>query len=311
MVCFRYSTSVYLLVLAISDTLALWTFLPESTFRFLLDLNYLNLSIIHCKTVTWLAYASGAVSTWTVAHLTIERSLMTIFPIKAKTKLTPRVSLFVSLSTVFVAQLFTLHLVFGHKMAESSLEKITENGTSTEIIIKCKLVSEEYRKFMYFTWNYIVLICFNLLPMAIVISGNVIIGYVLCKRKRKVFPTVNLNQLNMAREKMAVKMLFAISCFFIFSTSPYCLYAVIQNAFWDQKMTAKDKAVDQLINAIVHMLLFSNFTFNFVMYFARGTLFRQEWNKIVASVESRIAEVQQRWRRTNKTGAIKAINVTV
>ena len=207
----------------------------------------------------------------------MERLLLTMYPIKAKVKLTPQVSCWVSVGTVLVVQLFTVHFLFSHTFLDSALEN-TSNFT------RCSFTSEEYREFHKTAWNYIVLICFNLLPIAIIITGNVAIGTILLRRKRQIYPATN--QINLAQEKMALKMLFAISFFYIIFTSPYCFYVVIK-AYSTEILSAKEKAIDQLVNAVMYMLLFSNLTFNFVLYFARGSLFREEWNKIVRSFRTR------------------------
>ena len=125
------------------------------------------------------------------------------------------------------------------------------------------------------------------MPFAIIVTGNAIIGIALLKRKQRIYPTGNKNQLNLAREKMAVKMLFAISILNLVFTTPYCIQLVVR-IYFKMKLTDKGKAVDQLIHAICHMLLLCNFAFNFLLYFARGSLFREECKHIYTLIKNRL-----------------------
>ena len=305
--CYRYSTSVYFIALAIADTLFLWTALPDATFRFLLNKDYLSLSDIHCRFTSWIAYSSAAMSAWTIVNLTIERVVLTIWPVKAYLKLSPKLSLKISIGTALLIQCLTSHLLFTHTMNTTT---ININNSSSQTTKKCKLNTQETRDFMNTSWNYIVLICFNVLPMVTIISGNMVIGTVLFKSKRQIHPKGTLIQTNLTREKQAVKMLLILSCFFVVCTCPYCVYFVLKSRVNGEK----EIAVDALINVSVHILLFSNFTFNFSLYFVRGKLFRQEWKKITLSMSNKLSVMKERLiskKRKTTTGTVQANETTV
>ena len=303
MVFYRYSTSVYLLVLAVSDTIGLWVAVPKRTYNAVYDQDYLNLSYIHCKFVNWMGYSATFLTALTMTNLTIERALLTIFPIKAKLRLTPKVSTVVSMASVVFTQFFTVHLIFAKTFLGSEV-------TNAKNISSCVFSSKEYRIFQQTTWNFIVLICFNLLPIAIIVTGNALIGVTLLKRKRQIYPKINANQQNSTREKMALKMLFVISLFYILSTTPFCIYFVVK-IYSPKAYTAKDIAVDQLVQVVLYICMFSNQTFNFFLYFAKGSLFREECTKMFTSLKNGFLRAYQRRVGSNESENIRTVETDI
>ena len=300
---YRYSTSVYLLVLATSDTFGLLTILPKHAYSNIYNRDYRGISYLHCKFADWIGFSSAAMSTWTVVNLTIERVLLTMYPIKAKLRLTPRVSVMVSLATTFLTQFLTVPLIFSHTYvgSESDISKNVSN---------CVYSSKEYGNYLKTTWNYLVLICLNLLPIAIIMTGNALIATTLLKRKRQIHPKSIGKELGAAREKTALKILFAICFLYVIFTSPFCIYAVVK-IYSPRKLSGRTEATEQLVNAILYMLVFSNLTFNFVLYFANGTLFREEWNKIVTSVKNKLRESNRRREVSSESENVRTIETGV
>ena len=206
--------------------------------------------------------------------LTIERLLLTIYPIKAKLRLTPKVSSLVSLTIVLLILIFTSPNLFFYRYLGSNIEN--SSNFSACVFVTTPEISTIYKN----AYKHFILIFYNLLPMFIIMTGNALIGTTLLKRKRLMLLTVS------AREKMAVKMLFAISILNIIFSSPYSIYGVAKIHF-TPTLSEKEEAVDQLVLAICHMLIFCNFTFNFFLYFARGSQFRKECKVIFSSFKSR------------------------
>ena len=285
MIFHRYSTSVYLLVLAVSDSLCLWTIVPNNTYRNVFNLDYHEISYVHCKILDWISLSSGFLSTWTIVNLTIERVLLTLYPIKAKTRLTPKVSGLVSMVTVLMSQLVGMPLMFSRTYLGSGLENSTNFSS-------CVFSSKEFKSFYSTTWSFIGMLLMNVLPGAMIITGNALIGTTLLKRKKQIVPVLNANQQNSAREKMALKLLFAIGFLHVIFKSPFAIYLVVKSNS-TRKMSSRGMAVDQLIIAILHILLFSNYTFNFALYLARGSLFREECKEIITSLKKRFMKLHE------------------
>ena len=253
----------------------------------------MNLSYIHCKFIDWLGLSSGSLSTWTLVNLTIERVLLTLYPIKAKMKLTPKVSVVVSITTVVVSHFLSAPVIFSRTYSGSALENSTN-------VSACRFSSREFSSFYKTTWNFIAMLWYNVLPIAVIITGNAIIGTTLLKTKKQIYPTPNVNQQNLAREKMALKMLFAISFLHVIFTSPFGIYLIVK-ANSTLNPSPKEMAIDQLITAILHMLLFSNQTFNFALYFASGSLFKQEFKELVAPLKERFIKLRERRGASNNS----------
>ena len=236
-------------------------------------------------------------------NLTIERALLTVFPIKAKVRLTPKVSMIVSMASVVFTQFFTVHLIFSKTFLGS------EPG-NTKNISSCVFSSKEYRIFQQTTWNFIILICFNLLPIAIIVTGNALIGITLLKRERKIYPQRNAHQLISTREKTALRMLFVISLFHTLSSTPLCIYLVVK-VYSFKANRAKDIAMDQLVQAVLYIFIFSNHTFNFLLYFASGSLFREECTKMFVSLKDGFFRVYRRRVGSNESGNIRTVETDI
>ena len=263
------------------------------TYSHLFDCDFQSISYVHCKFARWLGTSSAVTSYWTIVNLTIERLLLTLYPIKAKLRLRPKVSALVSLVTVLVVQCFTVHMLSSHEYLESDLENSTDSS-------RCVFTTEEYRTFDQTTFRYIILIFFIFIPFAIIITGNIVIGIAMVKRKQKIHPMPNVNQLSLERKKRAVKMLLAISILNIVFTIPYSISGTV-NAYSTQNHSDKEKAVDHLMQAISHLLLLCNFAFNFLLYFARGLLFREECKTIYNLIKNRFFNSHLRQEASNET----------
>ena len=283
----RFSTNIYLLVLGISDTLVLWTTVLEQTLKHGFGVDYLSLSSLHCRTITWLAYACATFSSFTVVNVTVERAIFLAFPIRAKYKLTPKVAMIVCLVSMVIAQAGSAHFIFGYSFRDTMNEITNGNDTILTQTKLCTRASEEFDQFYRFTWDYIVLICFTLIPLCILIAGNVSICLSIRSSKRRIHihqNSINRNTGSSSADKgqAVVKILFFLSLGYIVCTLPYTFYWVIHDTFGE--LTPTQEATDALVYAIVHILMYCNFTIGFVVYYSMSTLFRTECKKVLTSV---------------------------
>ncbi|XP_052286785.1 uncharacterized protein LOC127882270 [Dreissena polymorpha] len=81
------------------------------------------------------------------------------------------------------------------------------------------------------------------------------------------------------RGQQATRLLFCISTFWILSYIPFAVYQVIRSKIED--VSPKVASILQLSRAVTHSVLYLNFAMNFFFYFVSGTLFKNEWTKIV------------------------------
>ena len=81
------------------------------------------------------------------------------------------------------------------------------------------------------------------------------------------------------------KMPFLICSFYLITSVPFTIFSLIKTVHFSNVTDEKLYAKLQLTRAILQMMLYCNFTFNFWMYFASGSLFKEEWNQIVTSIQ--------------------------
>jgi hypothetical protein len=88
------------------------------------------------------------------------------------------------------------------------------------------------------------------------------------------------------RSKSPNRILFTLSIFFVATTFPYGVYFVLLGNVGD--ISERAIAKWQLFTVVVLICGWSNFTFNFFLYFVSGTLFKQEWNRLLRTTKNRL-----------------------
>ncbi|XP_052230228.1 uncharacterized protein LOC127844197 [Dreissena polymorpha] len=81
------------------------------------------------------------------------------------------------------------------------------------------------------------------------------------------------------RGQHATRLLFCICMSLILTSIPSAVYQLIRGNLED--VAPKVASILQLLRAVTHSLLYMNFALNFVFYFVSGTLFKNEWKKMV------------------------------
>ena len=296
----RFSTTMYLLFLAGSDLTLLWTSLLRRVLKFVARIDILNYSEFHCRTNEWLAMTSGSFSIWLLVLMTIERAVFTKSPVFAKRRMTRKFA-FVLCSIVLAAiALINIHYIFGKRISYAM--NYTGNGTlnngqvnntlfDTTPSFRCTYVSPAYANFAAKLWPALGLGMFNLLPLILIFTGNISIFLKLRQQRRKLQPTSkNPGYLGYDRNTKATKMLFVLCGFFLFTTTPYSIFFTLY--FFIQKdLDDHEFAGLKLGYSIIMILLWSNFTFNFFLYFVSGSLFKKEWGILVTELQTKVYRI--------------------
>lgn len=343
----KNSTTVYLLFLAVSDLVFIWSNIFRETLYAITEINLVDLNNLFCKSFYFLAFSSGSFSIWLLVLLTIERLLMTRAPVYTYQKLTPRLAVVLCSILLFIIIVLNSHVIYGFTLFDKeSLSAAFGITNQTEYVLKyfpCYHSSVDYANFYNTYWTTSVMVLYNVIPMCLIITGNVNIAASIImrwKRSRKIAPTEssmkiydlsknsgnnditvrqpisrrsdgergsdpmvtesryfaigntisNKNQRTMtnrsSRPNAATRLLFTLSAFFLVTTTPYCVYYVIKNQLND--VSDRNIARLQVIQAIVHTLLFCNYCFNFFFYFVSGTVFKQEWTRVSRTFKEKI-----------------------
>ena len=76
----KKSTCVYLMFLAVSDTVLLCSAPLIHTVRIAFAIDMWSLSSFSCPVTEWIVHSSGTISCWIIVMVTAERTLLTLFP---------------------------------------------------------------------------------------------------------------------------------------------------------------------------------------------------------------------------------------
>jgi hypothetical protein len=88
------------------------------------------------------------------------------------------------------------------------------------------------------------------------------------------------------KRKSSTKLLLTISIFFLLTTLPYCIYAIVKGRVHQLDEDGVDTW--RALTFFFNILLWSNFSFNFFLYFVSGSLFKQEWKILIEKIKSRL-----------------------
>jgi hypothetical protein len=277
-----------LLYLSGSDIVVLWSGTAIDANESINGILIKDTSSFMCKMSRFITLASAGFSAWLLVLMTFERIFLSMTHKVAYPKMTPRFAFIASTVLLFIIVLFTCHLIFGFYFDEVNIP--TEKNASQFVKVKqCLFMSTDYMIFYNEIWKPLVLLFLNVIPVIAITCGNIIIGLQILQYRnmlRRIFP-VPTTASRARQRKTPAKMLFLVSGIFLVTTLPYTIYLVVKNELRD--LDERSIARHQLLTSALSMLLYSNFTFNFFLYFVSGTLFKLEWQTIIKEIiEKRI-----------------------
>ena len=285
-----FSISVYLMCLSIADLTFLWWGMVP---RMLLQGYKNNIraeSAFLCKMISWAPVTSAGFSVWILAILTVERVILTRWPIAARATINRKTSTIAVITTFIGVCCFTIHVPFSSEI--KTVVRYGENGTVLGITARCSYASAADATFYSKYWPLLVLTALNLLPMTVVVAGNLNILFTIISQNRKlrrIKPSSQVSQEMFPRKvKSATKMLFLVSAVLIITTLPFTLGNVIMAL--TTPTSPKQTIQRHLVYTILRHMMYCNFSFNFVLYFVSGTLFKTEWNNIIVEVKEKLSE---------------------
>ena len=277
------STSVYLLGLSAGDLTFLWTAMfPRALVQgYSVDIQVKSRYL--CKFFTLFTGISAGFSVWVLVLMTVERWFLTRWPVLARVKLTRRTSTAATITALLLCVAFNAHLIDSADIRSVTVNQSVDNNTGLEL--ECTYVdgnSMFYRRL----WPLLVLVILNLIPLPMILLGNISVLYTILSQRRKL-KQVNTctrsveqhSQTVHRKVKSVTKMLFFVSSMFICTTLPFTTGNVILSL--QTTHSAKDRARQELAYTVLRMLLYCNFTFNFVLYCISGSVFRQECAKLL------------------------------
>ncbi|KAH3741011.1 hypothetical protein DPMN_047729 [Dreissena polymorpha] len=277
----QHSISVHLLFLAVADLALLWTSTFSHMYQQVHRINVRNSSAFLCTAFPWINYGIAGFSVWLLVVVTTERVLVTSSFALSKKKLSNKTAVIISCILLAICLLFPLHYYFGFRL--DTFPKQTGNFTNlNEMWTVCVKVSETFENFYKNVWPVMIMTVLNIIPMVLIVSGNLTILINIVRHARqmdRVLPeNRNAEIRNSRRNRFLYKMLFLVCGCFVVTNLPYNVYL----QFWDRidVSTPRGLARRNMYDAIFLCLTYCNFALNFVLYFVSGTLFKQEFRAL-------------------------------
>lgn len=290
----QISSSIFLLVLALSDTIALitsiWFFLADA-----FNIQLQNYSALACRFRTFFAYVFMDLSSWCIAGLAFDRFLRTEIPLRAKLICIPR-------NVLITVLIFFLLLcgINGHYFSAGIGQERGGNRTTAH----CLENREAYPRYYYFykiIWPKIDMIVFCFLPACIMILCNVRIIYIVRRQRRHFEMQTSLtnNQSNTtpiqqtlngsvpvkrtsphrkALERQMSLMMSACVLVFLSTTVPVTIYLILlEQVIVKYPNFSVDNAYYVFIFRMLRALMYTHFACNFYLYCLTSRIFRGEF----------------------------------
>ncbi|UJR35876.1 hypothetical protein I4U23_028619 [Adineta vaga] len=290
----QISSSIFLLVLSISDIVALitslWFFLADA---FAIPLQ--NYSALACRFRTFFAYVFMDLSSWCIAGLAFDRYLRTKLPLGSRTLCTPR-----NASLMIFICFLILCLINGHYFSPGIGQERGENRTTAHCL-ENRDVYPNYYYFLKIIWPKIDLFVFCFLPAFVMILCNAKI-ICLVKRRRHHLENTDGQELSKtplnrqqtlngvpssrkttnihrkALERQMSLMMAACVIVFLCLTVPVSIYLlVLERLSIKTPNFARDNPFWLFLFRILRSLMYVHYSSSFYLYCLTSRIFRAEF----------------------------------
>ena len=269
------TTSVYLRLLAVFDSVILLVVLPRKLLHFHSSVEIKNLSVFACKLVPFLTTSSLNLSWCLLSAITIDRLILIRYPVWAKKHCTRKSALIVFAILVSIIVAVNCHSILFQNLRWK--EVISADNTTVRVNERCVPIPNWYLMFRNKVWPLIILAVFSMVPVILQIVCNVLLARELVTRSRK-RQARSLQESNNQHERdlrSVTRMLIVISVFFVISTVPQCIQLTLQPYIFKPRID-HNIAKNLLMVAVIQLLMYSNNAFNFLLYTLSGKVFRKE-----------------------------------
>ncbi|CAF0983977.1 unnamed protein product [Brachionus calyciflorus] len=283
----KYSTFVYLAFLSIVDLFVLTLGLGDIILISYLHYVIRNQSLIICRLLSFLIYASTHLSSFILASVSIDRAIATNFINFSKIYCKPKVAYRIIFINIFLATLINFHsfIFLGYEE-----QVLVENFTSVDYLefnltheskSSCICGSQNgtiYDKFLDPYFKLIDLLSYAIIPFFIMaISSYMIIRVILLSNKRlnrnkkqhqSLLNKKQTQSKSTNKAKHLTYTLITLNCLFFCLVSPLVLVLILLNG-------KETDGSNKIVINIVYLLAYSNHSFNFVLYGFSSPPFRE------------------------------------
>ena len=256
------STAIFLLFLAISDIMILFTsYVSEWTFTmWKFDFREVNGAL--CKIHVFCTYFSLQFSSWILVLVTCERAISVINPTKVRLICSRRRGLTgLALLVVFLA-LFNCHWLVG-----------MVHEYNPYIMRYCAGSSKSYIKFLNEVWPIMDFCVTFALPFLFIAAGNTVIILKITRASSRRSHMVASDQKK--NHSSLTVTLVIVNIVFIISMAPASIFLILY-AFSIETQDVEQITLAIFIYDVVNILAGLNATLNFILYFLSGSKFRAD-----------------------------------
>lgn len=202
-------------------------------------------------------------------------------------------------AVVFLVVICGLILAINAHMLYGMVFKIEYDSNKNPYLIKCTVINDAYYRFFNKVWPWIDLCVFCVVPFTGIVIGNAMILFKVLQSRKKTKssiapmdsspkPQTQHQSNHNGRQSSMTAMLFTLNIVFLVSTSPVSIYN-IGYAYWGTDISDENIAKLDFWWAVVNMFMYTNNSFNFLLYCLSGSKFRTEVNRLFSrSTRSRI-----------------------
>lgn len=268
------STNLYLINLAAADlTLCIFAQLLRTIPKGLTGYDTVTLHPITCKMTYLIHHSATAISGWTLVVVTIERTAVVYFPLKAK-----------SISTVTIAKSIILFLdlffpvIHLHYIWSYGRKYVTQDDEKKILVSHCT-ISTTNPILLYYMKNirtWVDLWVRSLGPFLCLIICNCLIIYKLLKERkdRKSLEATVSDQNKQDSMKSITAMLLTVSFVHLLCISPIQIMYVVYGSGPDMKIQTHQQAMHAFNWSMVVSVKLLNHSINFILYVISGHQFR-------------------------------------
>jgi len=284
------SVDAMLITLAVSDTAILWSMAFRNWLLNVWGIDIRELNDFVCKLSFFIAYCSVQYSSLVLVILTGQRVVVTLRPYSVYARDDrKRVLVVASCAFLFLVAL-NAHLWFGFSISTSQAPSY---GVAPS---KCGVNDRNYFVFREEYYHWIHFVVAYSLPCVLIISGNVLIikglwknrfenEWSLCNNEPSTSSTLSrhLSERRENQRRSTTIMLVSLNVVFFVTQTPAAIMLVIRDYFIAEANTSacsdfelyKHKAeLINLVQSIMHILVYFNSAVNFLLYVQSGTKFR-------------------------------------
>ena len=259
----KTSFTVYLMSLAIADTLALFSTTLHKWVSIIFGKFVLDSGEAPCRLVHYFEQLTPHISSWIIVSLTVERCLCVSFPHKTSVISQPKIGYLVVavITAAFVS--LNAHLLYGNDLVQVEESKFL-----------CAFVSANYYNFYIFYWSWINLTVYCLLPFVIIVTANSITVLQVYRSTKLAVSIGSANLFRKNRQVLCITLLVSMSFIFLGMPQPLlsALYFEVGNAGIDYDLLALKADLDYTFTNMKTL----NHAVNFFLYVLSGRKFRQQ-----------------------------------